>query len=636
MRPPLYRSARSSTVIVVMLTLTAMLTTMHLSAQALEDTQTGRTFVIAFPDTVGNLTDPRHPSLLRDTFALYLYSDVDNVCVITGVNYERSESLRARQFTTVYLDDVEHASSSITVLESGTASRSTFRIEARDPMMVICYFATKFGAEAWAPLPVERWGREYVAAALPGDNALDLVFLTPSYWEWGMHPAPGRIIVLSSTDNTSVRITSAAYPHSSAPTTIVLHRDEAYVFDSYVDPRLYYDSVQADLGGTMISASHPVGVISGNTRAPANYQNGNLSSYTRNSMRNTLFESVSPVEQHGLEFVVTPTCDTHRYRGARRREGDREYEQVRVFSAGPELARWELRGDFCRDDSTFKTARLLNAGDYFDARAAVYLRSDHPGQAMLVSEPVKSTSESYWYEAFQSSNYHTWSTYMAELVPREQWVSYAPFVTPAYPDSMEHFVNVVADSVSAAHIRWSDGEAFVFDQGAIKGTSLVWGTMKLASGKQYVLHATDGGRFTGTVYGLRHGFEAYRPTRETYNHYHETTALSYGYALAPARRQLREPSYVGDDGGATTSTIALAVQTDASSRVWIRYAANAWSPVRIEIVDMIGRMVTVLLDRPSTNFGEMHFDAASLAPGAYICRLVAENRTTSKLFSIAR
>ena len=40
-----------------------------LRGQSLEDSQTGRTFIIAFPDTVGNLTDPRHPSLLRDTFA---------------------------------------------------------------------------------------------------------------------------------------------------------------------------------------------------------------------------------------------------------------------------------------------------------------------------------------------------------------------------------------------------------------------------------------------------------------------------------------------------------------------------------------------------------------------------------------
>jgi hypothetical protein len=99
---------------------------------------------------------------------------------------------------------------------------------------------------------------------------------------------------------------------------------------------------------------------------------------------------------------------------------------------------------------------------------------------------------------------------MVELVPREQWASFAPYYAPVNPGAMKHYINVVTDSASAHKIRTRSGSLFVFNR-RVPGTDLVWGTAAVAPGTTNWLAGEDGATFGGFVYGLMEGSEDYRP-----------------------------------------------------------------------------------------------------------------------------
>ncbi len=532
---------------------------MDLRSQGLDPRTSGSTYVVAYPDTVSNWYDSRFPKKLNDTVALIIYSSVDNVVFITSPSgYVRNVSMKGGKFDVIYLTAYEKPAKNPIATQIGVAAWNTFRVETKRPILLYCYITTNFGTEAFTPLPVESWGREYFAASHPGEVAANQFPGGETTYGAKNIMAPSEMVITAAFDSTIVRI----YPSSRTefigkpPLVITLKANQCYLLETFVDTASKNQGVvQSEIAGTRIVSSRPISVISGNTRAQLNSnEQGGLA---RNSFKNLCIEALAPVEQHGHEFVFLPTWDARRITGASNEniKVKRASEFVRIYGE-------DSTTTTVTHDSGVGTVEM--AGVYQDRIWKPQARAYHtsnPSQAFMTSTATVIFNGNIGSIGFLGASYDAYAPYMVELVAREQWTTFAPFYAPTSPPGMEHFVNIVADTASAQRIFDERGAQVEFNNGAVPGTDLVWGSMAVAPGLTHYFVGRDGARFYAFAYGLWKGFELYRPGstkekdgppglagggRETRDHllhpseYVEENAQSYGYPLAPARISLAE------------------------------------------------------------------------------------------------
>jgi hypothetical protein len=532
----------------------ALLLPALLHAQQPDSRTTGTTYVLAFPDTVTNTFDARYPNKMADKIFIYMYSPVDNNKItVTGNGYNRLLTGQAGKFTILDLTDPTFKAPTPIVTEINVASKNTFRVEAQKPIVVYCYMVTKFGCEAWTPIPIESWGKQYYAQALPGEKVNDIIPQDPKYQAKPVM-APGEILVIAAEDSTVVSISSNARLLTTSANdtvttaTVVLNKDEAYLVQSHVDTTRVNSrgDQQSDLGGTSITATKPIGVLSGNTRAMAL---DNISGLGENSFRNMMMEWLAPVEQHGREFVYMPTMDARRPKGTPGEDltDKRSAEIIRVYNtSGKQTPGYQT------DPATGSRINfsISQAGQFHEivdgVPEAFQIKTDQPAQAFMnTTAVVKFTGNPYT----GIYTYAGWSTYAVQMVPRERWIYSAPYFAPIHPSNMEHFINVVTDSASAKKLYWGAAGSTptnpVLLNKPIKGTDLVWGSITVNTGLDLYITGwnAQAGRpdtsvkFYGFVYGLFRGDEKWRPNSG--GEYEEYLAVAYGYPLAPSHIILR-------------------------------------------------------------------------------------------------
>lgn len=514
-----------------------------LMAQTLDPYSSGKRYLLAFPATAGPV-GIRYYSEMNDVVAVLVYSAVKNEVRITGNGFDRTVQLQAGVTESISLVDVGRSAADALVTTSEKVSDRTYRLEARDPVVVYCYMATRNGGEMWTPIPVERWGKDYIVASMPGEVIRDSI-RTSEYAQGGVRkPAPAVVTIVAGYDNTSVTI----YPSNPlvTPPTIKLNANQAYQIFSAVN--VNSTTAQSDIAGTRIIATKPIGVLSGNTRA----QVSTLTAMTGNSLKNLMIEWLSPVEQFGTEFVFVPTWDSRKLGPAKSTTTDvrRATEYVRVYGAaspGTSIRLWT-------DSTTSTTSNVLPsavAQFQLSTERLHRITTDKPVQAVLHSTASFKRQSS----GGSANHYDTWGPYMMELVPREQWTSFAPYFAPRYPYLMQHYITVVADTSAFNLIFDQDGSPFDFT--FIPGTHLMWGTMQVPEGTTRYIKGEEGARFWAYAFGLRPGVEHYLSRGEGYR---EDAPISYGYPLAPQRRILRPADSLAIDTVRTTCGLRISIR----------------------------------------------------------------------------
>ncbi|MCC7437412.1 MAG: T9SS type A sorting domain-containing protein [Armatimonadetes bacterium] len=497
----------------------------------------GRRYLLAFPSIVKNTYDPRFPPQLGYNYLVFAYSrSSGTVVTITPTQGDTaiSATLTAGVFSTIPLPD------SAPIESYREVSSRTFLVEATNPVVLYCYVSTPFGGEAWTPIPIERWGMEYRAAMLPSS------LLTNVYSGSAEQPipknsgAPGVALILATHDSTEVIITPGDTLVKAD--TIILLAKQVYQYATPIDTQEVEGNVpQRDLGGAVIRANRPIGVLSGNTRQAVDPTLGGI---TRNTYRNLLVEWLPPTEQYGHQFIYLPTQDflSIPEDSITRPKPIRTAEYARAYGRQPGNVVWRNR--------------LLNHPDTLPIAAASFreVRIDTFAQAIrfATNEPalmmMHSSAAAFYHDTVlveeekKQISYDTWSPYMVEMTPREQWPTFAPLIAPTTPPSLEHYVSVVTDSASVGRVFYRQGAngreyPFGFNRGAVPESDLVWGTMQILPGQSYSLRGADSSaRFYGVVYGVRGGKEWKRVHRLLPTEYQEQMAISYGYPLAPMRR----------------------------------------------------------------------------------------------------
>jgi hypothetical protein len=92
---------------------------------------------------------------------------------------------------------------------------------------------TKFGCEAWTPIPVEFWGNDYYAAARQGEIGKDVSPGGEFQYNAEKKQCPAEILVIASEDNTIVTILpNGRLIGPTQQPTVTLMKDEAYLVQS--------------------------------------------------------------------------------------------------------------------------------------------------------------------------------------------------------------------------------------------------------------------------------------------------------------------------------------------------------------------------------------------------------------------
>ena len=120
--------------------------------------------------------------------------------------------------------------------------KNAFRLEADHPVIVYCYMETIWGGEAWTPLPVESWGTEYYAAAVPGD-VVSNVYVVNRQIRTRAQPAPSEIVIVAAWDDTQVSV----YPNGPvlSPPSVMLSAISTYRSKSMGENRSCCESCSA-------------------------------------------------------------------------------------------------------------------------------------------------------------------------------------------------------------------------------------------------------------------------------------------------------------------------------------------------------------------------------------------------------
>ncbi len=522
--------------------------------QQLDEFVSGTEYYLAFPSTVST----KHPvgwsdERFNEQFTIEVYSAVANQVTITrgasGPTITRS--VAPGSFT-----EIELKSSGITndiptpmVTAVGAVSDRSYHLAAQHPVIVYCHEFTLNGGESWTPLPTRSWGRHYIASCLPATYVYDLA-ISGSELNKTARPAPAFVLVVAGYDSTVVTIDPDQLLSGSYPTTVTLNRGDVYQIWSGADTTADAEQGgvdQPDIAGSSIGATRPVMVLSGNTRAPLPDGTAGL---VRNAFKNLEVTALAPTDQFGDTIAFAPMIDQLFI------DGDRTSAFLRLYG----LSSQKVPGVMRRADSTTDTFSVQRLQPREIAvrnplSAAVFTAAG-PMMAAAYADPITK----YVGAPNDQKNipYDGWSGFMIEMIPREQWSTFAPVRAPSSISGMKSYVVVVTDSTSNYDglIRFEDGSRFPFNGGAIKGTDLVWGTAQLSAGQTRTITGLGDSKFFGYTFGVLKGQEIMQRSLQNVS-YDDKMSIAYGYPLAPRRRYLGPPDTMDVTSSMDCSTLSV-------------------------------------------------------------------------------
>ncbi|MBL7989027.1 MAG: hypothetical protein JNJ94_13270 [Chlorobi bacterium] len=506
----------------------------------------GRRFIIGFPDTLETHA-PMLSTPIRGEAEIILFAEETANVTITGPNYQRKITVRPDAASVVSLMDPAARPSKIFFDQTNTPASDLFTITADRNISAYCYFATKDGSEAFAPMPVETWGVEYYVmqtenvrvqnVRLTGDEELTISRLQ----------APGQALIIAAEDSTRVTIdgTATIYNNSLMPPyrTVVLNAGQAYLLHTRSDEA--GSAATWNSAGTRITATKPIGVIAGNTRGVIRKDNNDMLS--GNTEKNCLVEWLLPADAGGYTFayrqLLAPGLGFGKPSGTIQ-------ENLRLFGT---------RSGSTRVNSSLLSGGLttIAQGQYLsfmrdDNQLPFAVTTDKPAQAMIITGGFHLTNTINDTAQGDFSGLRTWRSAMVRAIPQEQWIVSGRFHSPRYPAKLEHAVAIIAEQNAQVQI---DGVPVAFPSGAdgrVSDATFRHAWVKMPPGDHRIT-ATNG-RFTAIAFGWMEGVETYRPVKikkeqgpalQHPSEYDELAGASYAYPV------LGKPEAVEGVGEAT-------------------------------------------------------------------------------------
>ena len=560
--------------------------------------QSGRRFLVVFPDTLGNL-----PMRIPGTGTAPAFDNQAWIIVIasetTAITVER-DSLRidtiatAGRATIIRLEERLHRYATQNV----TVARDAYEVTADAPVALYCYYATQYGAEAFTPLPVDMWGTEYTVPGVPSDIVFsDLTFLTGE--EGAMQPiyAPGQFVVVAAEDETVVSIEATGnmgdWRAGLKKMTVTLDAGDSYLVQLGAppapvarrgEPQLPFGT--SDMARTSVTSTKPIGVVAGNTRTQGNnWQSWTV--WTGNSLKNAATEWLSPREMNGTTHVYASPWNIGSWPAE---------DLVRLYGTSKE--RNDIRSSIPLSNSVaFNQMQQRSLKGVFGHDGAFWVRTDAASQVTVSGAPFVAFDGSIAVDGIR-----TYGAASVDLVPHERWGDYSQFHLPGYP-AFDHMLALVADENAIVELDSLPVEGWKsFFNAPYKYVRIALDT------GDHVITSTNG-LFSGVASGRTWGYEAYRPMRAKGDEdkdaadlmhlsvYHERIAVAYAYPLLPGFQQV--------------DSVEIATLADCFSTSVDVAVARAGASVRVSVRDTINTRTTLV---PVRTAGRIVGWSAHVAP----------------------
>ena len=586
---------------------------------SLDECAGGTLFLISYPDTVTNTQDSRFPDRDPESFVLLIYSPVtQQVKIGRAGGAGKSVQLTANE---VYEFDTKEVGVPLVTIWNQVERSKVIEVQADVPVVIYAYMSSTFGGHGFTCIPVEAWGTEYYAATWPGEPIRNVYPAGETNYDASeKKEAPAEIMVIAAYDNTQVTInaTDGLYQCNNCE-RVTLNRGEAYLVQSYVDLRDEAED-QPDIAGTLIQANKRIGVITGNTRTQIDPFAFPM--LAGNSPKDQTAEWIAPIDQHGTEFVFMPTEDLLRQRP--NADVVRSAEYVRVYPTEIEETEMVWLNTLGQREPMENPRGTNGMGDPTQfghlqigfLEAAVPFFTSDPAQAYQSPKSVAEFNGTTGSGNFIGASYKAWGTYMVEMVPREQWTSFAPWRAPSIPSDFTHYLNIVTDTNDMRKIYRKQGPSprtLIVGWTPIAGTDLVWTSMTIDAGTTYIFEGDSGATFGGFGYGLQEGYELYRPGGAKDDddddknastagggdggllpsilhpsEYEESVGQMYGMPLAPSRCVLLPPDEYEVTETRDCDELILRIRaknSNAAGLKFIRLVADSTKNARLEAVD---------------------------------------------------
>ena len=264
----------------------------------------GTHFLIPIPDTVDNKNGSTQITL-DPSIDLLLIAPIGAQVTLTGpTGIVRTVSIAPGETDVVSVYDLYPPGIPIPLDPPGVRDPRMVEVRSDNPIWTHLRLITPFGSETFHPLPTDRWGTEYRLASLR-DWFVQSVGVDPGTMEEGfefrfVYPFG---IIIAAEDGTEITL-DPDLP-TPGPRQFTLDAGEAYSIP--VTPKAgALDTASRNLSGMLVTASRPVGILSGNTRSFGAAPIEDLTVLPGNSLQNLLAEWLPPVPAHGTRFVYAP------------------------------------------------------------------------------------------------------------------------------------------------------------------------------------------------------------------------------------------------------------------------------------------------------------------------------------------
>ncbi|MBU3741783.1 MAG: choice-of-anchor D domain-containing protein [Candidatus Kapabacteria bacterium] len=484
----------------------------------------GRRYMVAFPQVWASPTEKPLPKPMMLLISSKTKAKV-RIRTLAQINdaarIDRTIELKANEVykfdvSTAYMNGVSSSGP-----ESETRRGYGILVEGDRPISVLTYQAWMGNGELARHLPTEAWGKNYFTMNFYQDR-----YGTSAA---GYKYRPAMFLIIADKDNTVVTFKPTATTEGGsdlpstargASSTITLERGETFVVKAKIDENANKEWT-TDLSGSFITASKPVGVVSGHTkvavmRYPDVLPPTGMYAAEAHFVRNNVHDAMLPVEMAGKQFITVP-C---------------QYTPTRVVGQGSvEFGIDDDRGDVVRivaledntkvssmrqDGSGLKPERTLAKGESFLATSvevATLWQTDKP---VLVGHYGKSYAKILppalvGRKGEETPNGHPT---VESGMPMLQYVPsvdrYATYGTFWAPEGMDNFMNIVFKTTEVGKIK-VDGRsltsAFGGSMRLLKGTDYAYIRTPIGAGNHVIESESESVKWAAWTYGSLDGLQ---------------------------------------------------------------------------------------------------------------------------------
>lgn len=375
--------------------------------------------------------------------------------------------------------------------------QAAVRVRAAAPIVVYVAIRFQFTSDAFMALPVNVLGKEYQVASMA-----DMT------WMYGGFSLPSETTITAPYDNTTVTFTlgggsttaiSGGGLRSGQTRTYQMNRGDVVVIANSGDNK------EGDMSGSVVKATKPVAVVSGN-------QCANVP--TSNRWCDYIADSEFPTNTWGRTV--------HVIRDPRRAQS----AYIKIFAKEPNTKVF-------RNGTYF---RLISTAGGMEGKGFIYDRSDASGNKVVTYTADKPISITFFEQGQEEDNIPA-DPFQMTMLPFEQYQKEVIFCTPGIKGGVgfsENYLTVVYALSSTGGIPQD------LEFGTVSGGKFVWTPLSSVFGPQIgdVLHGTiNGKRYAAkncklpgdNVYRMRSKNDAFACYSYGFGNYD-----SYGYPTSAA------------------------------------------------------------------------------------------------------